>query len=368
LAATAVRDPDNFSEHIIDVRSIPADRLPGNVESVTMPQTRKTSTAGKFTTYLLVVRLLVSILALAFAAVITRAEETPPSDSPTTAPVSGPTATPATTSTRTVIRAPSPTEELNTLLMHSTFLITGPTKVPNQISFGTMFLMGIPYKDDPKVAHIVVVTAGHVFEGIEGEFATLQLRRRSADGTYTPFLYQLPIRKNGQPLYARHPMADVAAMYANIPDEVPMTGLSPESLVTDKTLEDIEFHPGDEAYVLGFPAMVSTEGGFPILRTGRIASYPLTPMKVVKHWAFDLHIFNGNSGGPVYFTSVNRFYQHNVHFGVVQGVLGLVIQEGHSNLPEFANRDLDYGVVVPAAFIKETLDLLPPPEDADLNR
>jgi hypothetical protein len=145
---------------------------------------------------------------------------------------------------------------------------------------------------------------------------------------------------------------------------VPMTGLPPDFLVTDKSLEEIEFHPGDEAQILGFPAMFSTEGGFPFLRTGRIASYPLTPMKVVKQWAFDAHVFNGNSGGPAYFTSVNRFFKNTPHLGVARGILGLVIQERHSLLPEFANRDLDYGVVVPAKFVRETLDmLLPPPAE-----
>ena len=141
--------------------------------------------------------------------------------------------------------------------------------VPSQVSFGTVFAMGIPFKDDPKVSHIVIVTARHVLEGIDGDSATLLLRRRSPEGTYTTFPFALPIRKSGEALYVGHATADVAAMYADIPDEVPMSGLSPESLVTDKGLEDIEFHPGDEAYILGFPAMVSTEGGFPILRAGR---------------------------------------------------------------------------------------------------
>jgi hypothetical protein len=222
----------------------------------------------------------------------------------------------ATTPTTTLTRAPSPSEELNTLLMHATFLIVGPTKKQNEFSFGTVFVMGIPFKNDPKAAHIVLVTAAHVFEGINGDKATLQLRRKNPDGTYATFGFEFPIRKDGNPLYVRHPTADVAAMFCDIPDEVPMTGLPPESLVTDKSLAEIEFHPGDEAYILGFPAMISTEGGFPILRTGRIASYPLTPMSVVHQWAFDAHIFNGNSGGPVYFTSVNRFFNNQIHFGV----------------------------------------------------
>jgi|SRR5579871_586924 len=285
--------------------------------------------------------------------------------SPETAPASSPaptaTESSATTPTTTITRAPSPSEELNTLLMHATFLIVGPTKKQNEISFGTVFAMGIPFKDDPKAAHIVFVTAAHVFEGIAGDKATLQLRRKKPDGTYEAFGFEFPIRKDGNPLYVRHPTADVAAMFGDIPDEVPMTGLSPDFLVTDKSLGEIEFHPGDEADILGFPAMVSTEGGFPVLRTGRIASYPLTPMSVVKQWAFDAHIFNGNSGGPVYFTSVNRFFNNQIHFGVARGILGLVTQERHSVLPEFANRDLNYGVVVPAKFIRETLDMLPSP-------
>jgi hypothetical protein len=267
----------------------------------------------------------------------------------------------ATTPTTTVTRAPSPSEELNTMLMHATFLVIGPTKLQNQISFGTVFVMGVPYNGNPKIAHIVLVTAAHVFEGIAGDNATLQLRRKKGDGTYATFWYQFPIRSDGKPLYVKHPTADVAAMYGDIPDEVPMTGLSPDALATDKSLEEIEFHPGDEAFILGFPGMVSTEGGFPILRTGRIASFPLTPMAIVKQWVFDAHVFNGNSGGPVYFTSVNRLFKKQAHFGIAAGILGLVVQEGHSVLPEFANRDLDYGVVVPGQFIRETLDMLPPP-------
>jgi hypothetical protein len=223
--------------------------------------------------------------------------------------------------------------------------------------------MGIPYKNNPKIAHIVMVTAAHVLEEIAGDNASLLLRRKNDDGTYSAFLYPLRIRQNGQPLYVRHPTADVAAMYADLPDEVPMTGLSLDALVTDKSLEDIEVHPGDDAFVLGFPLAASAPGGFPILRVGHIASYPLTPMKVVKQWEFDLKIFGGNSGGPVYFSYVNRFFTKQMHFGVMQGILGLVIQEQHSIFPQFADKELGYGVVVPAQFIRETIDTLPAPPD-----
>jgi hypothetical protein len=99
-------------------------------------------------------------------------------------------------------------------------------------------------------------------------------------------------------------------------------------------------------------------GGFPILRSARIASYPLTPAKSVKGFYVDLFLYGGNSGGPAYFTFVNRIYHASVHIGIQQGILGLVIQESRSNLPEFKDKALNLGVIVPAGFIRETIDLL----------
>jgi hypothetical protein len=150
-------------------------------------------------------------------------------------------------------------------------------------------------------------------------------------------------------------------MYAVLPDTVPMSGLPPGFLATDEMLTDIEVHPGDEAFVLGFPLGVGTPGGFPVLRTGRIASYPLTPMRSVKSIVFDLFIYGGNSGGPVYYSYSNRTFKGAVHFGIAQGILGIVIQQASSPEPEHANSPLNLGLVVPAAFIRETLDRLPPP-------
>jgi hypothetical protein len=67
-------------------------------------------------------------------------------------------------------RPMAPSEELNTLLMHATFRIAGPKKgQPGSVSFGTVFIMGVPLKDDPKTASIVLVTAAHVLDDIEGD-------------------------------------------------------------------------------------------------------------------------------------------------------------------------------------------------------
>lgn len=214
----------------------------------------------------LLVRLFIATVAFVLVSEPAWAQEqtsAPPTIVP--APPPAALATPATTPTTTVTRAQSPSEELNTLLMHATFLISGPTKVQGQMTFGTVFVIGIPTAANPKIARIALVSAAHVFEGIAGDVAGIQLRRKNDNGTYTAFWFQLPIRKNGEPLYVRHSTADVAAMYADLPDEVPMTGLPPDALMTDKTLEDLEVHPGDDAFVLGFPLAVSGPGGIPDL-------------------------------------------------------------------------------------------------------
>ena len=256
-------------------------------------------------------------------------------------------------------RPTSPSEELNTLLMHSTFLIYG-AKSGNekQQAFGSIFAMALPKEGSPGLGTLILVTAAHVLNDIAGDEATVVARRKNSDGTYQPFDVKIAIRKNGLPLYVTHPTADVAVMYGDLPNDVPLTGAVPAMLANDDRMSDIEVHPGDEILVLGFPLAASAPGGFPILRSARIASYPITPAKSVKGVLVDLFLYPGNSGGPVYFTFVNRVYKQQIHLGIEQGILGLVIQESRSNLPEFRDKPLNLGVIVPAAFIRETIDLL----------
>jgi S1-C subfamily serine protease len=219
----------------------------------------------------------------------------------------------------------------------------------------------MPLKSDPKRAAYTLVTAAHVLDEIGGDMATVQMRTRTEEATYRTFNYNLPIRASGRPLYTKHPTADVAVMYVNLPDNVPINLLATEFLADDARLSDIELHPGDEAFCLGFPLAASTPGGFPILRTGRIASYPITPAAKVKSIVFDLFLYPGNSGGPVYYIFDNRVMKGGTNIGRWQGILGLVIQQANSALPEFLDKPLNLGVIVPAYFIKETLNQLPDP-------
>jgi hypothetical protein len=111
-------------------------------------------------------------------------------------------------------------EDINTILMRSTFRIHGRANDMGGISVGTVFIIGRPIKGQPNRGAYVLVTAAHVLEAIKGENATLLLREQTGDG-WKPLLYDFPIRGHrGEPLYIKHPSADVAAMYIRVPSVV----------------------------------------------------------------------------------------------------------------------------------------------------
>jgi hypothetical protein len=247
------------------------------------------------------------------------------------------------------------------MLMQSTFRIHGPALDGTGTSVGTVFIVGRPVKDQPQRGAYVLVTAAHVLEGIKGETGTLLLRQKNADGTYKPFLYDIPIRdKKGGALYVKHASADVVAMYVRIPNTVAIPLLTTNLIANDKTISDLEIHPGDELLCLGYPfGLPVNDWGFPILRSGIISSYPLTPATAVKFIGFDFRVYGGNSGGPVYFKYSNRSYSRGTHLGeTVHGIIGLVtqqVEDPNSKTP------ISLARIVPGQFIVETVNLLPEP-------
>ena len=126
----------------------------------------------------------------------------------------------------------------------------------------------------------------------------------------------------------------------------------------------------EDLITLGFPhGAESSAAGFPILRSGRLASFPLTPAAATKTFMLDFQVFPGNSGGPVFLYAPNRTFNEQNRPMTVQAILGLVSRE--VNLAErtttpdgevktTTKAPLKLGVVVHAHFIRELLDRLPP--------
>jgi hypothetical protein len=253
--------------------------------------------------------------------------------------------------------------DLNVVLMQNTFLAAGPTRTPGITTFGTVFLLLRPFAAQPVQSQVtgkgVLVTAAHVLEEMVGDTATIVLRMK-AGNQWVTLPARFAIRRNGQALWKKLPDADVAVMYVSPP--IPPSQMVPTTfLADDDSLMEAGLVPGVELKILGFPlATTSSDEGFPILRTGVIASYPLFPTSATKTFLLDFRVFKGNSGGPVYYS------QPVLKGGPIvccppQLIMGLVSQEKSVDMP-YSQLQLSLGVIVHASIIRRTIDLLPAPE------
>lgn len=278
--------------------------------------------------------------------------------------------------------------DINELLAKSTFYFFGATGFGNQAKAGTVFLISKPIKvrdgNDPvnekDVFQLVMVTANHVFNDVKVDAGTVVLRESNGSGQWKPWPIQLQIRKGGLPLWTKHPELDIAVIdlathvsaadWKKIQDlndnKKDISTLQTMHLATDEDMLAAGITIGSELNCLGFPknADSGTAGKFPILRGGKIASYPLLPSREIKRFLFDFEVFPGNSGGPVSckspYTKLGGGNNVILRSGVVQKIVGLVSEQVYSITPSGApDADLKLGVVLPATAIKDTVDALP---------
>jgi hypothetical protein len=157
--------------------------------------------------------------------------------------------------------------------------------------------MGKPI-DNTKASY-VLITAAHVLDEIAGDTATMKFRWKKEDNSISQKDFTFAIREQGKALYVKHPDVDVAALYTKMPVEFQKVKMLPLALLGfDDWLTTFEIHPGDELLCLGYPLFASGAHGYPILRSGKIASYPLVPSKENKNWLFDFRIFQATAEGP----------------------------------------------------------------------
>jgi hypothetical protein len=260
--------------------------------------------------------------------------------------------------------------ELNTVPMECTFMLEGKN-AQGQTSIGTAFLMGRPSVNKPGTGRYVLITAAHVLSDMAGDTVTLHLRRKVTENNFAHVPMLIPIRADGHQLWTKHPDVDVAVMYVRIPNDIVIPLLSTELLADDDMLSKYQIHPGDELECLGYPlGNAANDVGFPVLRSGKIASYPLLPTATTRSFLFDFRVFKGNSGGPVYLVEISREYQGVVHIGeTLHFIVGLVSEE--RILPqvtigaydqEVRQLQLGLAVVIHSSLIKQTINMLPAPD------
>ena len=214
---------------------------------------------------------------------------------------------------------------------------------------GTGFLVEAPGADGrPRT---ILVTAAHVFDQMAGDTISVGWRFANSAGAWRYAPAPLAIRAGGQPLYTKHPTFDVAVMRIIAPTEFANAAIPLSWLATENSFEEFGVGPGDEMMTIGYPlGQSSNRAGFPILRTGRIASYPLFPIAQFSTFLVDLRVLGGNSGGPVFMTGYSRRRPgtEQASEAFIAGVLTKQL-------------DLEIGVVTHAVYVREAISLLDDP-------
>lgn len=267
--------------------------------------------------------------------------------------------------------------EWNTIMVESTYRIQAPSTTPGKTTIGTGFVLGIPIEDgskEPTQSRPVLITAEHVFAETAGDIALLDMRTFEG-GVWTESQVPIRIRDRGRPLWAHHPVADVAILdLLDLRTQAHL--ISPlvptDWLASDSLLKDYQIHPGDEVMCLGFPLNLSSQFGFPILRTARIASYPILPTASSRPLYLDFPVYGGNSGGPAYLAESSA---RGRMLGPALShlfLIGLVIEKQYgsptaqvavnqvSGEPDGSNlADMHLAILEPSSVIMETINLLP---------
>jgi S1-C subfamily serine protease len=243
-------------------------------------------------------------------------------------------------------------------LIHATVQLEQPLGDGTR-TVGTGFLIATPSADGKP--RVVLVTANHVLQKMPKANARIGYRFSNSDGSWSYAPQQLQIRDDkGRELWTHHPTRDVAAIAISAPPEFAKAAIPVDYLAADETFAQYRVGAGDEMMALGFPRGLSAnQAGFPILRSGRIASFPVAPAKVFPTFLLDFSVFPGNSGGPVFMAPQQAVAADvsTVSTEPKRGfIAGLLTQQVELN-----NERLEIGIVTHAKYVRETLALLQNP-------
>lgn len=248
-------------------------------------------------------------------------------------------------------------KDINLALINATILIE-QTNSEGRRFFGTGWLVNLKEVGFRKIA---LVTARHVFDEMKGDEIKLNWRRLDENGKWHLEPQNLKIRKkSGQMLWQNHEKFDIGVIYVNPPEAAKDAAIPFSWLADENALREFAIAPADELLALGYPRGLSANKiGFPILRAGRVASYPILPIKDFPTFLMDFAVFTGNSGGPVYISDRQRKPFNGVQTSETHLVLGLLAQQ-----VELSDTRLEIGIVIHAQYIREALLTLAKPNIA----
>lgn len=243
-------------------------------------------------------------------------------------------------------------EDPNTRMLRAT------VKLSHDDSTATGFILT---PDDGK--SFLLVTANHVLANTKGNETTIVYRSKIAEGEYKKLPTKIIIRNDETPLWTKHPSEDVAVILVTPPEGADLALISTELLATDDALKQHEVHPGREMTFLGYPHREeASEAGFPILRMGPLASYPLLPTQKTKTYYVNANIFSGDSGGPVYTSLADTGDESTDKVPMITGVIHGQRFVHNTVKGDYitvkTHHQFGLAIVVHASFIIETIGLM----------
>lgn len=246
---------------------------------------------------------------------------------------------------------PAPVWDLTVGLINATVQLDQPSGEGTR-TVGTGFLIQAPRPDG--TPRVVLVTAAHVLERMTAVEARIGWRTALPDGSWRFDPEPLRIRdRNNAPLWYQVEGRDIAVMEVVAPEAFARAAIPLGWLADANTFDVWQVGPGDELLSLGFPRGLSANrAGFPILRVGRVASYPLSPVVAFPTFLLDFTVFPGNSGGPVFWTPTARRRPGTVEpeHPFIAGVLTQEVR--------IQEERLEIGVVTHASFVRDAIALL----------
>ena len=230
-------------------------------------------------------------------------------------------------------------------------LVLATYKLANQSSTASGTV--VRYESEEGPSQSFVVTAHHVFDQMRGDSCVLVSRNPRDDGQYQRQEIQVSVRKAGRPLWREHAKHDLAVL--PLPSDVNVKGLPFDSLVTAEQLAEV--HVGDGVRLAVFPERAeANNAGFPILRSGSIASFPVISVKHHPIFLVDTTAWTGDSGGPVIHGSLRSPSGGPLLVGIVRGMRSVTDTVKESR---FAERRTHYPLgiseVLHAAMVRELI-------------
>lgn len=193
----------------------------------------------------------------------------------------------------------------------------------------------------------VVFTSAHVLETVGRGPLIIGIRKLDENGEIQAALlaFNPPGARGKERFYVRHPQHDLAAFALHLPEEVAERAQM-SSCVDQRMLahDGKRLRSGVEVSFLGYPEVLpGTEGGFPVLRSGRVASYPVGTSQAHGRFLINADVYPGDSGAPVFVTQGGR-----------PRLVGMISQRISPEERQFSH----LAVAVDANVIRETMDLL----------